>query len=748
MAYLNQTSFAGGEIAPSLRIRVDLQKYQSSLAKARNCFIHTTGGVSNRTGFRYIGTTKLSNRRSILVPFEFSTTDALVLEFGHCYVRFFANAQPVLAGPVPYEIVTSYQESDLPQLKFAQSADVIYICHPNYPPQELIRNDNSNWTLQDFAFINGPFMMANANKEQTITPSAISGSITLTSNFDPFVPGQVGSLIKLSHYRESKVASGSFGATGIGPLVEGKGDWRLITHGTWAGKFRIEKSTDDGTTWTCYRAYSGNSDYNVNVTGTEDTYCLYRINMTNWTSGTMTYDLTFDAAYYDGHAVIDSVIDDQNATATVLERLGGTGATDNWAMGSWSDSNGWPQAVAFYQDRLWFAGTTAEPASYWSSKTGDYYNFGRSSPLEDTDGITSSLMARKINPIQSLIPLVDVVALTSGAEWKIGSAGGALTPMSISSNIQGYRGASNVEPCVIGNRAIYVQQMGGVVRDIGYSFESDGYTGDDISPMASHLFKGYTIVDMCYQQEPDSIVWLVRNDGKLISLTYNREQQMAAYCWHDTLGEFEAVCSIPGDGYNAVYAIVKRGDYRFVEVLTKRPVSTHPKDYCMVDSAITYDGVSTNQITGLDRLEGQVVSVLIDGFVCNDQTVTGGVVNLPFSGSYIHVGLKYISDVETLAIELQDNKGSVASRKMQIPEVTIYFEKALGGVMGIDESKLSVEILQRTTEPLDQPVMLQTGFKTMSLPTDYRVGGKILFRQERPLPFSILSIIPNFQIGG
>ena len=1022
MAPINalQPTFSGGEFAPSLYSRVDIAKYTTGLKTARNFFIHPHGGASNRQGTEFIAATKYTAKKSRLIPFEFSTEQAYVLEFAERSIRVFkdgslltlenspasfdptatytegsyvsvgyfmmarnvstqaaiffhttqtdypfraedsgialsfttdgttvikaryvggANALDITLSTnladntaaaiqaavraigvvnfidfskftvtenavygadrskiigctfaysntrlrsyrantavtgsatntsifpgstwaaIPptewvqtdvFEIVTPYTEADLPEIKVAQSADVLYITHPNYAPRMLVRYGVDDWHLELYNFKNGPFMVSNTSEGSTLTSNTttsgynldyaaqsvssymyavrfseqgaavgkfntgdkvkISGAVnanltflngnvyslykissgifelrfedtttpvtcavaggyigqatvssqvvtTITASLPTFAEGHVGALFEMRHDIEGQKATSAFTATASGTAILCGNTWRITTRGTWAGSIQVEKSTDGGTSWTVVRGFSSSSDFNVNTYGEVAEPCLVRVRCTAYASGTINVDLTTDAYEHVGIVKITGVTSSTSATGTILKNLGATTATSNWAEGSWSTYRGWPSTVTFYQDRLCLAGTVSEPQTIWMSQTGIYDDFGRSSPLLDTDGITINLPSRKMNGIKNLLSFGDILALTASTEWSIGPGNsGVITPTSVTTKLEGYRGSATVDPVIVGNRALYFQPMGAILRDMGYSFEANGYSGDDLTIIANHLFDQHSIVEMAYQQEPDSLLWCIREDGKLLSLTYLREQEVVAWTWHETEGTFESVCSIPGDGYNEVWFVVNRTiggvATRFIERFVQRMASTAPADQVFMDCAKTYSGPPATTIAGLGHLEGKTVAVLADGNVVTGKTVTGGAITLTNAASKVHVGLPYTCDLETLNVELNLNSGTTQGTQVKISEVTLRFLNSRGGQVGPDSDNGGAnldDIITRTSEPLGSPTNLYTGDIKMPIVSGYDVGGRIFFRQDKPLPTTILAVIPVVTVGG
>lgn len=872
-------TFAGGELASSLYSRVDLQRYASGCRKLRNFFVHPHGSASNRPGLQFIAKPKYANKKCRGVGFEFSTEQVYSIEFGEYYCRFYMNGGQIIAPDSTaawasgvtyyigdfvkvtnviyrsktnhtsnltdhntppgnttdweasniYEISTPYVEADLDTLKFTQSADVLYITHRNYYPKTLTRYSHISWRLENYPFEDGPFMQQNVTT-LTITPSAVTGTITLTASAALFNALHVGALFKLEHDVEGQAVTIAFTAIGQSSSIKCFKTWRIITHGTWTGKIKVEKSIDGGATWTTIRVFTSAADYNPNTYGTEDEDkpFLVRVNCYSYTSGTINVDLTTDAFTQIGIVKITGYTSSTVVTATVLKEIGSTVATADWSEGAWSDYRGYPATVTFYQDRLVFASSKHEPQTTWTTKTSNYINFGRSDPLVDSDGITVNLPSRKMNAIRHLVGLGEILAFTSSSEWSIGpGANASITPTSISQKLHGYRGCSEVTPVVIGSRVIFVQPKGSIVRDLAFDYASDSYTGDPLSLLSNHLFQNHQIIDMAYQAEPDSLLWAVRDDGILLSMTYLREQEVVAWTWHDTDGEFESVWTIPGETYDEAWFVIKRGSERFIERMVQRMVSTDPRDQFFVDCGLTYDVPKTitgitkatqavvtavahgfldgdlvdisdvkgmtevnnlrfkvsdkttdtfklkdaedntyinssaytayisggkarkavTTISGLTHIEGKTVSVLADGNVIDNLVVASGAITLPVAASRVHVGLPYMSDLETLDIELSLVTGTTQGKLLKVSNVQFRFLNSRGGWLGPDVDHLD-EITQRTDEPMGSPIDLKSGFYKQPITGNYSDGGRVFYRQKDPLPVTILAVIPSITVGG
>jgi hypothetical protein len=390
-------------------------------------------------------------------------------------------------------------------------------------------------------------------------------------------------------------------------------------------------------------------------------------------------------------------------------------------------------------------GTTYQPQTVWGSKTGDYNNHGRSIPVKDDDGITANIISRQVNAIRSMAAMNDLVIGTAGAVWKLSPAGDkdVLAPTSIRVRFQAQYGAASLPLMVVGNTCLMVQDKGTKVRDLSYSIASDSYDGSNLTILASHLLEGYSVTDWCYQPEPYSILWLVRSDGKFLSLTYDRAQNVWAWGLHEmTGGVVESMKCLSGSTEDDVYMIVRRtvssATKRYVEVFSSRQI-TSVEDAKIMDSCITYSGAAATTITGLAHLEGKAVAVLANGVPVFGKTVSSAQITIPTAATKVQVGIGYNSTVETLNLELNLKDGSALDRTMGIPQVMVHVQNSCNFQIGVDAGAL------KSTE---LPSSLYTGEETVFLPTGYDTNGRLVMYQDKPLPFCVNSMVARVDVGG
>jgi len=269
-----------------------------------------------------------------------------------------------------------------------------------------------------------------------------------------------------------------------------------------------------------------------------------------------------------------------------------------------------PSTVNYYQQRQIFANTNNEPQVTFTTQVANYNSLRTSDPARDDDAVTFTIAAQQVNEIRHIISLDTLIMLTSGGEWVVTEGQDkVLTPSTIGVRIQSYNGSSWVKPVIINSTALYLQEKGARIRDLGYEFSSDKYTGNDLSLMSEHLFEDNEITDMAYANEPYGILWCVRDDGVMLGLTYQREHQVWGWHHHVTEGEFESVATISQDRRDAVFVIVSReidgSTVRYIERLEKRE-SKDAEDAFYVDSGLSLDVPST--ISGATQADPVVIS--------------------------------------------------------------------------------------------------------------------------------------------
>lgn len=743
-----QLSAAGGEISEDVANRTDLEKYQMALLQAENAVVRPYGAVQKRPGTIYCGETKYADKKAMLVKFDFVTELAYMLEFGDKYIRIWRDG-----NYLGTELTTPFTEDDLLNLRFVQSVDVMYITSGNYPVKKLMRYSETDWRMEDMAFDPPAYNEINKNESNGITPSGTTGTITLNAQQSTFTANMVGDWMKIEQKISGQTVSCNSGTSGA--ILVGD-TWKIITHGTWAGSVTIEKSTDNGTTWLQERKYTSASDYNPTESGSVDEYTLMRV-IVSLTSGSCTADLSSYSYTHTGHVKITAVTNAYTATAVVQHQLGSTAKTIDWYMTAWSKTNGYPLTTTFFQDRLIFAGTEKKPCRLWMSKSGDYPNFGidkESGTVTDDSAVTAELLNLKSYKIKHMNAGNDLIILTEGNEWTI-SGSDTVTPSAVTPRNQQNYGCSDTIPIRVGNRIVYIQRRGSIIRDMGYNYDTDSYIGMDLTLLAKHLIRNHELTYSAFTQEPDSVIYFVRGDGVIICLTYIADQKVYGW-WHmKTDGDFEAVASISSSNNDVIYTIVKREingqTKRYIERFTTENDSDYQQDHIMTDCSKIYnEPTPITECSGLDYLEGKEVYAMADGYLYEKMTVINGKITLPAAASNINVGLPYTMIIEQPNFDItMQNSGSIQGRKKLVSAVTLYLTKSYGGQIGADKDNLNDIIYDSgALQVNDQQSILYSGYIDISMPGGFNIEGRVYIKHEKPYSFRLSAIIRVVTPGG
>ncbi len=407
------------------------------------------------------------------------------------------------------------------------------------------------------------------------------------------------------------------------------------------------------------------------------------------------------------------------------------------------------------------------------TKPADFKNMDVTNPSQANDAIVMTLAAMQVNAIKWLVPMNNLVVLTSGGAWLL-VGGGVSTPVAVTpSNTvmvpQPYIGCADLPPLVVNYDILYVQSKGSIIRDLQYNFWANLYTGTDMSILSNHLFFGHNMERWCYAEQPFYQVWVVRDDGVLLSFTYLKEQDVYAWAHHDSLGnsgidQFLSVASIPeqqvpGINVDSVYFVVQRTipginggrPVKYVERMKCRNFLTNGisdvTKAWFVDCGLQYNGFPTSIISGLDHLNGATVSVLADGSVQPQTVVSDGSITLQTSASLVTVGLPYVSQLQTLCLEPDATIMQTQSYRKKISAVMVRMTDTRGLKVGpsfddLDEMKeRSASVYMGTAIPLF------TGDERIQIDNRYATDDDVCIQQDNPLPCTILGVIPDVNIG-
>src|SRR6056300_295378 len=594
-------SFTAGQLSPRMEGRTDFQKYFSAGTTVNNFIVQPHGPVARRPGSYFVSEVKDSSKDTRLIPFSFSTTQTYILEFGDAYIRFYKDNGQITSGGSAYEISSPYLEAELFDIKFAQSADVMYICHQNHAVRKLSRTGHTSWTLTEVDFLDGPYLDDNiATTTFVISAHTVGTGRTLTASSTTGINNNTG-----------------FQTSDVGRLV----------------RFR------------------------------------------------------------DGYGKITARTSTTVVTIQVLKDMGSTSSSTNCSLCSFSYTTCHPSCVTFFEQRLVFAATLDNPQTIYFSKSGDYENMdeNRGGTVADDDAIIYTIASNQVNAIRFMTATRTLIIGTAGGEFAVSGGGAdvAITPTNILIKKQSNHGAANVDAIPAGNATLFLQRAKRKLRELAYNFDVDGYVSPDLTILSEHISEG-GFKQLSYQQEPNQIIWCLRNDGQLIGLTYQREQQVVAWHRHIFGGSFgsgNAVCesaaTIPTDDseYQS-WVIVKRTingttkryveyihnydfdeaddtSFNFLDSQLNYSGATSTLDGAITDSdtTITLDDASSFTTTGTIKIGSEIITYT--GKSSND--LTGGTRGTNGTTAAAHVDAKEVLQVVSSLSGLSHLEGETVS---------------------------------------------------------------------------------------
>lgn len=725
-------NFNAGEFSPLLGGRVSFEKYPSAASILRNFIPTTQGPIVRRAGTRYVHATKNAADKVLLVTFEYSVTQAYMLEFGHLYVRFYTwdaitKVRGILesAPGVPVEVVTPYAAADLyradgtPRINYAQSGDFLYLAHDLYQPQILKRVTATSFSIGNYIPKGGPFQ-ATVTDGATLTASAETGSVTVTASAGIFVAGHVGGQL----YLESNSVS-------------------LIP------AWEVNKAIVVGN-----RRRSDNKVYEATTAGTTGTNRPVHTDST-LADGDPGVSWAFRDPGY-GYLNITGYLSATQVTGTVVSRLplSATTGTNRYALSEWSNASGWPTAVAFYSNRLWFA----RKQQFWSSVSDDFTDFSAKNFGEVTAdmAISGRVSSGKINDIQWLAPDKSLLAGTAGGEFGIGplTNNEPLGPANIQAKLLSEFGSRAIAPVKNATSVLFVHRSGLKARETFYDFASDGYKSSDTTVLAEHItFTGLT--QMVFAADPDQVVWSIRTDGQLIGFTWNNEQNVRG--WHphvigggavvESIGVMPAAEGDRSELWLAVRRTINGATVRYIEFMERpyRRGDTQASQF-YVDAGISYSGpVATTTIAGLGHLEGATVSVLVNGAPHPDRVVTGGAITLQLAATTAQIGFACPAQYRSMRVEAGARDGTAQGKTKRIQKVVTRFLDTGGGTYGalVDGGYMDPYLFRTPNDAMDRPVPLYSGDKVVAWPQGYDGDGYVGFEIDQPMAATLIAQMPR-----
>jgi hypothetical protein len=720
---LDKVSGASGEIAPLLRGRRDLARWQTGDARLLNVVALPEGARQRRSGTRFVLPLKNEAQKGLLIDFEAAADDSYVLVINAGVMRVLRDGGFVESSPgVPFELATPFSEASLERLQYAQSIDQIFIASGTAAPTVLTRTGALSWSFGTYDLVEGPVRVQNTNRSHTITASDTTGLVTLTASLATFQPGHVGSVWRFDEGDLSTIpAWKALEVVTVGQKRRNRGlVYEVIVAGVDTGP--TAPTHEDGD----FSSGGGNTTWRFLHTTS-------------------------------GFVRITAVASATSATGVVVKRLPDSvqaPGTFRWFEAAWSDVRGWPATVALFDGSLvWARGNEV-----WASKTTDIYSFDETRP---EDGAFSAGLVSpdgKLVQIQWLQAAGVLIVGTRSGMWVLRGkdAYERLTPLTLRAVPQSSRGSGPGAAVMTEGGAIFV---GRSRRDAYFArFDAVGERIEvsDLTAFSRRILNARA-GQLADQRDPYRIVWFRLDDGTLRGLTFIPEQDNLGWCRFITDGFIEQISCIQSasETLTELWAIVRRtingATRRYVEQLQPFFVAVNEDapdatGAWFADCALRYQGAPVTTLSGLGHLEGRQVLVFADGDERPHRTVTAGSITLDAPASDIVVGLPIPWLIRTLPLDTSTAQGPTAGNLKTVGRVGLHLAESAGGQISQTGMPASdIEGLGRNFA--GGPRALTTGVVVTTVEPSNDRNASLDIGGAGALPFTLLGIFPDVHAG-
>jgi len=593
-------------------------------------------------------------------------------------------------------LTAPWKSGDLENIRWDQSADVIYVACDGYQQRKIERRGTRSWSIVKYEPQDGPFFDENITTLR-LTPGALSGDTTLTASRALFRSTHVGALFKIRSIGQ-KVESAINGEGQFTSAIRviGTGNSRIFTvniSGTWTATVTLQRSVDDQSSWTDVTTYTTNQS-SVNFDDAlSNQIVFYRIGIDtgDYTSGTATCTLTYSGGGITGICKVTSFTSSTSVNIAILNRLGQTTASEQWSEGLWSDFRGFPTSVALYEGRLWWAGQDRIVGSVSDAfESFDEDLEGDAGPINRTIG------QGPVDFINFLLPLQRLIVGTESAEMSIRSStqDEPLTPTNFNIKPASTQGSAPVSPARLDDRGIYVQRGGLKAYELAVlNLTSLDYSSSDLSVLVPDIGDP-GIIHLAIQRQPDTRVHFMRADGTVALFMYLPTEDVRAWFNVETGdadrsdGVIEDVFVMPGDFEDVVYYVVRRqingSTKRYLEKWALEEECIGGTYNCQADSFKMFiNNPASATVSGLSHLEGESVVVWADGKCLRDAsrniatfTVSSGSITLTNAGSSYTasqgiVGLAYTAQYKSGKLPFAASLGTPLAQKQKITNIAL-----------------------------------------------------------------------------
>jgi hypothetical protein len=658
------------------------------------------------------------------------------------------------AGTV--SLTTPYAEADLKNIRYDQSGDVIFVGCEDHVQKKMLRFDANSWSIVDYLPVDGPFETLNVS-QTTITPSALSGDVTLTASRGIFKSSHVGALFSISSLGQKVQSSISSADSFSDPIkVIGIGNQRIFNiaiTGTFVATITVQYSVGSIGSWADLA-----TTYTAPATGSHDDdsdeqIIYYRIGIKagQYTSGTAVCSLTYAAGSITGVARVTAFTTVSVVDAVVLKDFGGVVASADWREGSWGTRLGYPNSVRIFENRVWWAGRDR----IWGSVSDGYESF------DDSFTGSSGTIARNIGsgPIQCIHWMMALGRLIIGTAQNSSNVDTVTldgnNPLSArSSSFDAPLTPSNFNLKILSSRGVFVDRSQQRLYSLQYdtsvrSIGADDYIPEDLSVLAPDLNES-GITHIAAQMKPDIRIHCVRNDGKVGVFVFDRAEDVTCWVEVETDGEIEDVCILPGTVEDQVYYVVKRTiDGNTVRYIEKWSLESECQGGLLnkqADSFVYYDGASTTTMSGLDHLEGETVVVWADGIDVGTKVVSSGVIGLSTAASKIVAGLPYTAQFKGSKLANATGVGLNVTRIVTQIGVVLHNTHYQGLQYGPDFDNLSeLPLVTGGLEQDEDAIYSHYDEDTFPFGGSWNTDSRVCLQAAAPRPCTVLASVAEIE---
>lgn len=610
-----KNNLSSGELSPLLYTRTDIQQYANGAKQLLNAIPLVEGGAKKRPGTRFRGQFMGALR---LIPFipNSENTYMLILGVGTLKVYDPRTHEVVFESATPYNTAQKVRE-----VQFAHTRYRMYFVQGDTPVHRFICSaDFTNWQFAEFTFSIQPTDELGTSPNVALTPTGTEVGKTIALNASAF-PNWSNTETYLLGER----------------VIHAGQTWRALADNT--GSEPSGTSTD----WETVTAGD------ASVFTSEHVGAIVSIN--------------------GGQVKITSIVSATSVKGEVLVKLNANvqAIAKSWTLNSraFTAATGYPRTVVFFKQRLVFANTKTSPNQMWFSAIGNDGDFLEAT--EDSDAFSIASSSAQSDNILHLAQRGGVVALTGGSEFLINSTG-PLTPASAQIDQHtSYGVQKDVRPCMVGNEMLFVQRGGERLRALSYRYEVDGLTSPELSAIAPHIPQDHQgVKEITYQQTPNSLVWMVLGDGKVGSITLNRDQEMNAWALHDFGASVLSMCSLPtGTGADQCFMLTDRNGGLFLEELN--------------ESALSDCEFEATQETTIGGAYLKLVNPLyswsnVDGYFYSETKPDG----VPA----FYYGQPFEVSIDLLPPDFSSVPNTAMFHKIQVHEIDLWLNKTIGGYAG------------------------------------------------------------------